>query len=414
MNSAVPFAAGLSLGAAAAWLACRALYAARLDAASAGREAELVGRFAALSADALRQNNAAFLQLARTELERSQAEGAHALALKEQAIGELLAPLKRDLERYDAKVEKMDRGSAEALSALAERLAHVDAASTRLGAETANLVKALRAPQVRGRWGEMQLRRVVEMAGMVDHCDFTEQHTVSTDDGRLRPDMVVRLPGGKTVVVDAKAPLGAYLDAAECSEDAVRAARLLQHAAQVRAHVDGLSRKAYWDQFAQSPEFVVLFLPGEAFFSAALEQDPSLIELGVEKKVIIATPTTLIALLRAVAYGWRTERAAEHAEEIGRVGRELYGRLATLGEHVTDMGRGLERAVASYNRAVGSLESRVLVSARRFRDMGAAGGEEIPTVAPVDTVPRALQAPELVPERAELPAELPPRPSLPS
>jgi DNA recombination protein RmuC len=219
--------------------------------------------------------------------------------------------------------------------------------------------------------------------------------------------MVVRLPGGKTVVVDAKAPLGAYLDAAECGDDDVRAARLAQHAAQVRAHVDGLSRKAYWDQFAHSPEFVVLFLPGEAFFSAALEQDPSLIEMGVERKVIIATPTTLIALLRAVAYGWRTERAAEHAEEIGRAGRDLYARLSTLADHMIDMGKGLERAVGSYNRAVGSLETRVLVSARRFKDMGATGGEDIPAVPPVDTVPRALPAPELI-------AELAPRAALPS
>ena len=395
MTSILVFVLGLSSGALVTWLVCRAIANAR-GATGAAREAELTQRFAALSADALRQNNAQFLQLARTELERSQQAGEHALALEKQAIGELLAPLKRDLEKYDARVSNLDRSSGEALAALAERLAAVDATSARLGAETANLVKALRAPQVRGRWGEMQLRRVVEVAGMVEHCDFTEQHSVTDGDARLRPDMIVRLPGGKTVVVDAKAPLGAYLDAAECTDDGVRAARLAQHATQVRAHVDGLSRKAYWDQFERSPEFVVLFLPGEAFFSAALEQDPSLIEQGVDRKVILATPTTLIALLRAVAYGWRTERAAEHAEEIGRHGRELYARLATLAEHVADVGRGLERAVGSYNRAVGSLESRVLVSARRFKDLGATGADDIPAVLPVDVTARMLQAPELV------------------
>jgi DNA recombination protein RmuC len=249
VNAILPFVVGLSLGAMTAALVARALFAARAGTSATAREAELAQRFAALSADALRQNNAQFLQLARTELERSQQAGEHALALEKQAIGELLAPLKRDLEKYDARVSTLDRSSGEALAALAERLAAVDATSARLGAETANLVKALRAPQVRGRWGEMQLKRVVEVAGMVEHCDFTQQHTVSDGDARLRPDMVVRLPGGKTVVVDAKAPLGAYLDAAECADDAVRAARLAQHAAQVRAHIDGLSRKSYWDQF---------------------------------------------------------------------------------------------------------------------------------------------------------------------
>jgi DNA recombination protein RmuC len=256
---------------------------------------------------------------------------------------------------------------------------------------TDNLVRALGTPQVRGRWGEMQLRRVVELAGMVNYCDFYEQTSTSSDSGRLRPDMLIRLPGGKTVVIDAKAPLAALLDALEAKDDATRATKLRDHARQLRDHIKALSQKSYWEQFQPAPEFVILFLPGETFFNAALEQDPALIENGVEQRVIIATPTTLIALLKAVAYGWRQEALADNAQKISALGKELYARLSTMGGHLGALGKALGSAVERYNQAIASFESRVLVSARRFEELEATGTtaaiEEIP---PVDASPRQL------------------------
>jgi DNA recombination protein RmuC len=262
--------------------------------------------------------------------------------------------------------------------------------------ETSNLVKALRQPAGRGRWGELQLERVVEMAGMLEYCDFVEQVTVEGEDGRLRPDLVVRLPGGRNIVVDAKTPLTAYLEALETDDDDVRRQRLIEHARQVRDHMTRLGRKAYQEQFETTPELVVMFLPGEMFFSAALQQDAELIEFGVGEKVIPATPTTLIAMLRAIAYGWKQEALAQNAREISELGRDLHERIAVMATHWGKVGRNLGEAVGAYNRAVGSLETRVLVAARRFKDLKAVPeGREIAPLEQVELLPRALQAPEV-------------------
>ena len=319
-------------------------------------------------------------------------------------LAELLAPLRTELERYDARLASFDRERATQYGALATRLDLVTAASDGLRDQTQQLASALRSPNVRGRWGEVQLRRVVELAGMVEHCDFDVQVTTQAadDEGdarRMRPDLVVRLPGGRCVIVDAKAPLLAYLDAAACTDDRERARLLRAHAGHLRMHVELLGRKAYWEQLGAgaTPEFVVLFLPGEAFFSAALEHDPALLDESAARGVILATPTTLIALLRAVAFGWREARMAESAREISTLGATLYERLSTLGSHMSEVGASLDRAVSSYNRAVGSLEGRVLVTARRFRELGAAADRtEIDPLVPVGTRVRGVQAPELV------------------
>ena len=319
-------------------------------------------------------------------------------------LGELLLPLRAELERYDARLVTFDRERATQFGALAARLDLMATASEGLRDQTRQLATALRSPNVRGRWGEVQLRRVVELAGMAEHCDFETQVTTSAEDGdgdarRMRPDLVVRLPGQRCVVVDAKAPLLACLDAAECTDERERARLLRAHAGHLRMHVETLSRKAYWEQLGAgaTPEFVVLFLPGEAFFSAALEHDPALLDESAARGVILATPTTLIALLRAVAFGWREARMADSAREISALGATLYERLATLGGHMSELGTSLDRAVSSYNRAVGSLESRVLVTARRFRELGAARDRsEMDLVEPVDARTRGVQAPELI------------------
>jgi DNA recombination protein RmuC len=401
LDAVLVFVAGAALGAVAAATACLAILRAERRAAAehvgilerAG--SELREAFQSLSSEALRQNNQSFLELARTSLGELHQGAQHELEKRRTAIEELVRPLRESLQLVDAKLQVVEKERREHYGRLTEQLRSVATANERLQSETQNLVRALRAPSVRGRWGEIQLRRVVELAGMLEHCDFQEQQT-APGETRLRPDLLVRLPGAKNVVVDAKAPLEAYLAALETSDEAERARRLADHARQVRDHMKKLAGKEYQTQFQPSPEFVVMFLPGETFFSAALEQDPGLIEFGVEQRVIPASPTTLIALLRAVAYGWKQEQAAASAQEISELGRELHGRLAKLANHFVRLGAGLERVVQFYNDAVGSLENRVLVQARRFRELGAArDGEEIETPAALDRSPRRLAAPEL-------------------
>src|SRR2546421_1320289 len=368
---------------------------------------ELTEKFKALSRDALKDNNQEFLNLARATLEKFQVSAKGELDQRQQAIDQLVKPLKDSLEKVDGKIGELEKARAGAYAELREQVKSLATQQLELRNETGNLVKALRTPHIRGRWGEIQLRRVVELAGMLQYCDFTEQETVATEDGRIRPDVIVRLPGNRTIVVDAKVPFEAFYESISATDDAVRIERLKEHARLVRAHIGALSRKSYWETVQPTPEFVLLFLPGENFYSAALEQDPKLIEDGINQRVIIATPTTLIALLKAISYGWQQEQRAANADEVGKLGKELYDRMRTFVSYFADIGRNLDRALESYNKGVGSLEARVLVTARKFKERGAIAGEEIETIEPVDKSARTLSLdecglfPELVAEESE-------------
>lgn len=363
-------------------------------------QARLTDTFRRLSSEALSANNQSFLHLANTALEKFQESARSDLGQRQKAIGEMLQPVHTALLKVDGKMVELEKERVGSYQVLKQQVSELINTQKELRSETSNLVKALRAPTVRGQWGEMQLKRVVEMAGMVSHCDFLEQVNNATENGRVRPDMIVNLPGGKKIIVDAKAPLSAYLEALEAKDDQVRQQKMADHARQVRTHIKSLSQRAYWDQFTDTPEFVVLFLPGETFFSAALESDPSLIEVGVKEKVILATPTTLIALLRAVAYGWRQESLTESTRIISELGKELYKRVSDMGDHFNRLGKHLSQSVDCYNQTLGTLERRVLVTTRKFKEINSVD-ETIEELLPIDAQPRHIQSVDLISGKAD-------------
>jgi len=394
---------GIVVGAAVGYLYARGRLAADVADASARAHAaeqraalvdsHLAERFEVLSAQALDASTARFLEVAEGRLRAANATAAGELETRRAAVDHLIGPLKETLARVEDQLRESDAARTRSHAALAEQVSIARQTSEQLRDQTQALVTALRRPEARGRWGELQLRRVVELAGMSARCDFDEQ--VTAGDGSLRPDLVVRLAGGKNIVVDSKVSLAAYLEAAQSDDQDVRAARMDAHARHLREHVDRLAGKAYWAALSPSPEFVILFIPGEAFLAPALEHDPGLLEYALGRKVHIATPTTLVTMLRTAQYAWQQEALADNARAVFDLGRELYERLGGLGRHVDQLGRTLTKAVSAYNQTVGSLESRVLVTARRLNDLGVVEGELDP-LAPAEAATRALSAPELI------------------
>lgn len=401
-------------GAALVWLVFAAPARSRADRAEAGLEAEkkthavrleeiekarseAESRFAALSAEALGKNSESFLRLVSERFQSHKVEADKDLKAREEAIATLVKPIREELKKVEDRARELEKSREGAYQKIHEQVKHLAEGQVRLHTETGRLVQALRQPGTRGRWGEYQLRNVLEMAGMTKHVDFVEQQTQQGDDGALRPDVILRLPGGKSIVIDAKTPLEAYLNAVEAEDEAKRAEHISAHVRHLRGHMRALASKEYWQALTnETPDFVVMFVPGEAFVSVAMERDPGLFEDAVANRVLIATPTTLIALVKAVAYGWQQEKLTENARDIAAAGRELYDRVKTFGSHMERVGRSLRQTVEHFNRSVGSLEGRVLPSARRLETLGAApDGAELEAMEPVEAEPRILQAPEL-------------------
>ena len=385
MDIAVIAIVALAAGFAAGWA-----LASRAERSNADR---IRDTFAALAASTLKSSTDEFLKLADQKIGNVHREATLDLGRRQQELGTLVAPIKDTLSQVDAKLKEVEKARLDDSASMRSLLGLVGHTQQQLQHETQNLVRALRSPGVRGQWGEVQLRKVVELSGMLQHCDFDQQPTLVADTGRMRPDMTINLPGGRTIVVDAKAPLEAFLDAQAATEDGVRSGKLADHVRQVKDHVTKLGAKAYWDQLPASPELVVLFLPAEAIYMAAIERDSALIDYGVSRNVLIASPLTLIALLRAASFGWKQERLTINAEEISRLGKALHESIGTMAEHLEDLRRRMDGTFSTFNKVVGSFENNVLVKARRFRELGAGSVKEIPLIDPLETVARKLDAP---------------------
>ena len=368
--------------------------------------AELERKFAGLASEALGKNSESFLKLVSERFEKHSESAKEDLEKRRTAIETLVKPLGESLSKFETKVDAIEKAREGAYRAITEQVKSLAEGQTGLRSETSRLVQALRRPQTRGRWGEYQLRNVLDMAGMTEHVDFVEQSTLEGDEGRLRPDVIIRVPGGKSIIVDAKTPLDAYLNAVEASDEETRERFVADHARQVRDHVRALSSRDYWKALPETPEFVVMFVPGESFFAAAVESDPALFESAARQRVLISTPTTLIALVKTIAYGWQQEKLAENAQAVAAQGRDLYERIGTFGKHLGALGKSLRQTVDHYNKGVGSLESRVLPAARKFEELGVApAASSIPTLEPVELDPREAQAEELIEARSKEAAE---------
>ena len=358
--------------------------------------AELERKFAGLASEVLGKNSESFLKLVSERFEKHKASASEDLEKRRAAIETLVKPLGESLSKFETKVDAIEKARTDAYRLVTEQVKHLVEGQTGLRSETSRLVQALRRPETRGRWGEYQLRNVLEMAGMTRHVDFVEQPTIEGDDGRLRPDVIIRVPGGTSIIVDAKTPLDAYLSAVEATDEETRERLIADHARQVRDHVRALASREYWKALPGTPDFVVMFIPGESFFAAAIESDPALLESAWRERVLISTPTTLIALVKTIAFGWQQEKLAENAQAVAAQGRDLYDRIKIFGGHMGDIGKALRQAVERYNKGVGSLESRVLPAARKFETLGVTpAGSSIPTLEPVELDTREAQAEEL-------------------